>query len=134
MMRRPIALISLMAVFIIALPTLADDADPFDDGYKVKRLQELGTDVSKPLDVDFYFTGSQEDLANMLARLRKRGFTLKEQPCGKEGCGLSVHKKVMLDTAALIQLSGQLDAIAADEGCRYLGWDSVLFARGSFHK
>ncbi|HTV43175.1 MAG TPA: ribonuclease E inhibitor RraB [Candidatus Sulfotelmatobacter sp.] len=96
---------------------------PTPDEWALDQFKRLGEDLSQPHGLEFrlYFpTASEADQA--ATRIKAAGFDVGETLRNQEGWLCLATRTMVPELAALSQIHGDLDSIAAQFGGRYDGW------------
>lgn len=94
------------------------------DGQVLLQLKKVGSNLSKPHDVEFFLYFPAESIAEQAAtRIRAAGFTVEVKPAAKGNDWLCFATRRMVpDIAALEQIRKDFTQLATALGGEYDGW------------
>jgi len=102
----------------------------------LKRLEELGSDLSKPHQLDFFLYFPSEESAKLAAKkIENEGYIVKANPeaspwwkrlFSKPLWSVSTTKSMIPTKGAVLEISGWFNEIAQDCGGEYDGWGTEV--------
>ena len=122
--RRIVGIFALLLLCLISCGTGAEDPD----STVLTNLEEAGSDLSKPHDLEFFLYFPDESAAEAAAEdMRARGYEVQVRPSEDGTDWLCFAEKTMVpDYEAIRDISRDFEAIAAAHGGEYDGWGTTV--------
>jgi regulator of RNase E activity RraB len=118
------ATLTLLLVSVLACATTDKEADL----QTLKRLEEAGSDLSKPHELEFFLYFPNKASADAAAAdIREQGFVVEVRPPGEGSDWLCFAVKTVVPTyEAISAISREFNAIAEARGGEYDGWGTLV--------
>ena len=117
-------LVALLILAVVACTTTREEADL----QTLNRLEEAGSDLSKPHEMEFFLYFPEEASANAAAGdIRDQGFVVEVKPSEEGSDWLCFAVKTMVPTYEdIVAISREFGAIAEAYGGEYDGWGTLV--------